>query len=127
MREDTPTVYLLAGPPGPGKIAYIRALEERGVHRLQAESELSDETAATLVEHLESGRDVLLDYAKADQPERDRIQCLAHTAAAESLTINFSIDHDRARRIDGGSGRTPFCCVGGARSAVAHRDRNFAE
>jgi hypothetical protein len=95
MREDTPTVYLLAGPSGPGKTAYIRALEERGVHRLRADTELPEETAATLVEHLEGGRDVLVEYDTADQPERDRIQRLADKAHARSVAVNFTIDHDQ--------------------------------
>jgi hypothetical protein len=94
MREDTPTVYLLAGPPGPGKAAYIRTLEERAVHRLRADTELSEETAAALVEYLESGRDVLVEYDTADQPERDRIQRLADTSHARSVAVNFTIDHD---------------------------------
>src|SRR4051812_27738465 len=98
MREDTPTVYLLAGPSGPGKTAYIRALEERGVPRLQAGTELSDESAATVVGHLESGRDVIIEYTTADQTERDRVQRLADGSSAESLTINFSVDHDQLAR-----------------------------
>jgi hypothetical protein len=95
MREDTPTVYLLAGPAGPGKTAYIQALEERGVHRLRADTELSEETAAALVDHLESGRDVLVEYDSAGQPERDRIQRLADASRAQSLTVHFTIDHDQ--------------------------------
>jgi predicted kinase len=95
MRDDTPTVYLLAGPSGPGKSAYIRALEERGVDRLRADTELSEETAAALVEHLESGHDVLVEYDTADQPERDRVQRLADSARARSVAVNFTIDHDQ--------------------------------
>jgi hypothetical protein len=95
MREDTPTVYLLAGPAGPGKTAYVQALEERGVHRLQAETELSEQTAAALVDHLESGRDVLVEYDSAGQPERDRIQRLADAAQAQSLIVHFAVDHDQ--------------------------------
>jgi hypothetical protein len=98
MREDTPTVYLLAGPSGPGKTAYIKALEERGVPRLQADTEMSDETAAAVVGHLESGRDIMIEYTRADQSERDRVQRLADTSSAQSLTINFSIDHDHLAR-----------------------------
>jgi hypothetical protein len=98
MREDTPTVYLLAGPSGPGKTAYIQALEERGVHRLRADTELSQDTAAALVEHLESGRDVLVEYDTAYQPERDRIQRLADSSRAQSVAVNFSIDHDHLAR-----------------------------
>ena len=98
MREDTPTVYLLAGPSGPGKVAYVKALEERGVHRLRAGTELPEETAAALVEHLESGRDVLVEYERADQAERDRMQRLADGARAQSLIVNFTLDHDQLAR-----------------------------
>jgi predicted ATPase len=98
MREDTPTVYLLAGPSGPGKTAYVQALGERGVHRLRAGTQLPEEAAAALVEHLESGRDVLVEYERADQGERERIQRLADGARAQSLTVNFTVDHDQLVR-----------------------------
>lgn len=65
------------------------------MHRLQADTALSEEAAAALAEHLESGRDVLVEYDTADQPERDRIQRLADTSHARSVAVNFTIDHDQ--------------------------------
>jgi predicted kinase len=94
MRDDTPTVYLLAGPSGPGKTAYVQALAERGVVRLAAGTALTDETAAALVTQLEAGRDVMVEYDSADQSERDRCQHLADEAHAAAMIINFSRDHD---------------------------------
>lgn len=94
MREVTPVVYLLAGPSGPGKDAYVQALSERGVARLIADTALTTEVEAALVEHLESGRDVLVEYESADQSERDRCQRLADRSDARSMVVNFTIDHD---------------------------------
>jgi predicted kinase len=90
MRDDTPIVYLLAGPSGPGKDAYVQALTERGVQRLQVGTELTDESAAAVAAHLESGRDVLVDYASATRDERSRLRLLADASRAESLIVNFA-------------------------------------
>jgi hypothetical protein len=83
MRDDTPAVYVLAGPAGPGKAAYADALVTRGVVRI--------DTPDDVVEHVAAGRDVFL--ATADPAERDRCKALAEGHGAQWCLINFTGDH----------------------------------
>lgn len=94
MRDDTPTVYLLAGPSGAGKAAYVQALADQGVVRLVAEDTLNEDAVAELVRHVESGRDVMVEYGEAPTDERDRCKRLAESHGAQWCAVNFTIDHD---------------------------------
>jgi hypothetical protein len=85
MRDDTPTVYVLVGPAGPGKAAYADALVTRGVVRV--------DTPDGVVGHVAAGRDVLLEYATADADERDRCKTLTESHGAQWCLINFTDDH----------------------------------
>jgi hypothetical protein len=85
MRDDTPTVYVLAGPAAPGKAAYADALVTRGVVRV--------DTPDGAVEHIAAGRDVVLEYGTAGADERDRCQTVAETHGAQWCLINFTDDH----------------------------------
>ena len=100
MRDDTPTVYLLAGPAGPGKTAYARALEAHGVVRLPNAAALP-ETGRLLVEHSAAGRDVLLEHTLAQAGEREDLQRLVEEHGAQWCLVNFGVDHaDLARRLE---------------------------
>jgi hypothetical protein len=83
MRDDTPTVYVLVGPAGPGKAAYADALVTRGVVRV--------DTPEGVVEQVAAGRDVFL--ATADPDDRDQCKTLAESHGAQWCLINFTDDH----------------------------------
>jgi hypothetical protein len=88
MRDDTPAVYLLAGPAGPAKAAYARALIDNGV------IEVRPATAShTLVDHLQTGRDAFLDHEGVSVEDRDRYRALVEEHGGQWCMIHFSVDH----------------------------------
>lgn len=108
MRDDTPTVYLLAGLPGSGK-TYAKALESEGVVRLTVPAAASDEDPAggldeinrQLVEHLRAGRDVVIDHGMVQPEQRQFYQELVEEHGGQWCLIHFTVDHsDLIRRLD---------------------------
>jgi hypothetical protein len=99
MRDDTPSVYLLAGPAGPAKSAYARVLIEHGVAEVEVRSaERSPdgrvaETAHTLIEHVRTGRDAFLDHDLVPVDERDRYKALVEEHGGQWCLITFTVDH----------------------------------
>ncbi len=101
MRDDTPTVYLLAGAPGSGKTTYARALEQQGVVRLATENETLDQVNDRLVAHVEAGRDVVLDHGLGDREERDFYKKLVEEHGGQWCLINLTVDHtELIRRLE---------------------------
>jgi hypothetical protein len=99
MRDDTPSVYLLAGPAGPAKSAYAQVLIEHGVAEvavgspgLTADGRIG-EAAHTLVEHVRTGRDAFLDHELVPVDERDRYKALVEEHGGQWCLINFTVDH----------------------------------
>src|SRR5688572_1299742 len=88
MRDDTPAVYLLAGPAGPAKTAYAQALIDHGVVEVPAGS-----SGQTLVDHLLTGRDAFLDQDRVPAEDRELYKALVETHGGQWCLINFSIDH----------------------------------
>jgi hypothetical protein len=91
MRDETPSVYLLAGPTGPAKAAYARALTEHGVVEVRPESPA--QTASTLVEHVRTGHDVFIDHDLVPAEDRDQYKALVEEHGGEWCLINFTVDH----------------------------------
>jgi predicted kinase len=115
MRDDTPTVYLLAGLPGSGK-TYAKALESEGVVRLAVDEPSpaspdrvaagragggpGDEINRQLVAHLEAGRDVVLDHGLAEPEQREFYKHLVEDHGGQWCLIHFTVDHtDLIRRL----------------------------
>ncbi len=80
-------MYLLAGPAGPAKAAYARVLIDHGV------VEVCPATAATLVEHVQAGRDAFLDHDLFPADESDRYRALVEEHGGQWCLINFGVDH----------------------------------
>lgn len=91
MRDDMPSVYLLAGSAGPAKSAYVQVLVDHGVVQLPPAAPA--QTAAALVEHLRAGRDALIDHDLTDESERERCKALVEEHGGQWCLINFSVDH----------------------------------
>ena len=123
MRDETPTVYLLAGLPGSGKTTYAKALESEGVVRLAVEEIQSrhgvfgvdypdeahfdylagvlDEINRQLIDHVEAGHDVVLDYGLGQREERDFYKSLVEEHGGQWCLIHFSVDHtELIRRLE---------------------------
>ncbi len=107
MRDDTPTVYLLAGLPGSGR-TYAKALESEGVVRLAVAEDAPapfEEMNRLLVQHLEAGRDVVLDHGLVEPEQRAFYKQLVEDHGGEWCLIHFTVDHtDMVRRLDQRSG-----------------------
>jgi hypothetical protein len=91
MREDTPAVYLLAGPAGPAKAAYARTLTDHGVVEVPAGS--PSQVASTLVAHLQAGRDAFLDDENVPPEEWDAYKALVEEHGGQWCLITFTVDH----------------------------------
>jgi hypothetical protein len=91
MREDTPAVYLLAGPAGPAKAAYARTLTDHGVVEVPASS--PGQVASALVAHLQAGRDVFLDQEELPADQRDAYKALVEEHGGQWCLITFTVDH----------------------------------
>ena len=91
MRDHSPAVYLLAGPSVPAKAAYARVLSDHGV--VEVRPETAAQTAATLVEHVQTGRDAFLDHDLFPEDERDRYRALVEEHGGQWCLINFGVDH----------------------------------
>lgn len=124
MRDDTPTVYLLAGLPGSGKTTYAKALESEGVVRLAVDEEIQarhglsgvdypteqylehlagvlPEINKRLVDHVEAGRDVVLDQGLDLREDRDFYKRLVEEHGGQWCLINFDVDHtELIRRLE---------------------------
>jgi predicted kinase len=124
MRDDTPTVYLLAGLPGSGKTTYAKALESEGVVRLAVDDEIrtrhglfgddypAEEHLALLagvlqdinkqlIDHVEAGRDVVLDHGLGQRDERDAYKRLVEEHGGQWCLIHFTVDHtELIRRLE---------------------------
>jgi hypothetical protein len=91
MRDESPAVYLLAGPAGPAKAAYARVLTDHGV--LEVRPETPAETVATLVGHVQAGRDAFLDQDLVPIEDRDRYKALVEEHGGQWCLITFAVDH----------------------------------
>jgi hypothetical protein len=100
MRDDTPAVYLLAGPAGPAKAAYARALADQGVVEVPPGS-----PGQVLVEHLQTGRDAFLDHDRVPAEDRERFKALVEEHGGEWCLITFTVDHTPLASRLGGTGR----------------------
>jgi predicted kinase len=124
MRDDTPTVYLLAGLPGSGKTTYAKALQSEGVVRLAVDEEILARHGAAgvdyhadehhshlagvledlnqqLIDHVEAGRDVVLDHGLGQRDERDFYKRLVEEHGGQWCLIHFTVDHtELIRRLE---------------------------
>jgi predicted kinase len=124
MRDDTPTVYLLAGLPGSGKTTYAKALESEGVVRLGVDDEIRarhglfgvdypveehlgflagvlEDVNQQLIEHVEAGHDVVLDHGLGQRDERDSYKRLVEEHGGQWCLIHFTVDHtELIRRLE---------------------------
>jgi hypothetical protein len=92
MRDDTPSVYLLAGPASPAKAAYAKTLAELGVAEVPAGAD--DATVVDLLlTHLRSGRDAFVDEDLSDPGARERRKALVEEHGGQWCLINFTVDH----------------------------------
>ena len=91
MRDHTPAVYLLAGPDGPAKAAYARTLAEHGV--VEVLPGPPAQLTATVIEHVQAGRDTFLDHEQVPVDERDRYKALVEEHGGEWCLITFTVDH----------------------------------
>jgi hypothetical protein len=100
MREDTPAVYLLAGPAKPAKDAYVQTLLKHGVVEVPPGS-----PDQVLVEHIQTGRDAFLDHDQLPAEDRDRFKALVEEHGGQWCLIRFAVDHTPLAARLGGSGR----------------------
>jgi len=91
MRDDTPSVYLLAGASGPAKSAYARMLVEHGVAEVPVGS--PGQTVSALASHVETGRDAFLDHELMPAEEWDRYKALVEEHGGQWCLITFTVDH----------------------------------
>jgi len=91
MRDDTPAVYLLAGPASPAKAAYAQTLVDHGV--VEVPPGPPGQIASMLVAYVQVGRDAFLDHDQVPAGERDRYKSLVEEHGGEWCMINFTVDH----------------------------------
>ena len=91
MRDDTPSVYFLAGPDSPAKTSYARTLTELGVVEVSAQS--ASEFAAMLVSHLRAGRDAYIAREFGTREDQERCKLLVEDHGGQWLSVNFGVDH----------------------------------
>jgi len=98
MHDNAPTVYLLAGSASVGARTYANLLAAQGVVRLgPAEQD-------ALADHIDAGRDVVLDEGLAEPANRDHYKRLVEEHGGQWCVIHFSDDHvDAVERLRGGS------------------------
>ena len=91
MHDNAPTVYLLAGPASVGARRYANLLAVQGVIRLEP----ADRDA--LADHVDAGRDVVLESEAADREHDKR---LVEEHGGQWCVIHFSDDHlDTVQRL----------------------------
>jgi predicted kinase len=125
---DTPTaswraplVYLLAGLTGSGKTTFAKTLEAAGVVRLSVDEEVFarhgrygidypeheyrarerpvvDEIRQRMVELVQAGRSVVLDYGLWRRSEREDYKRLVERAGGRWRLLYFPVDRDDLRR-----------------------------
>lgn len=116
MRDDTPTVYLLAGLPGSGKTTYAKALESEGVVRLAVDQEIQARHGSLgvdypqdlhveyvaevlvdlnqrLIDLVDAGHDVVLDHGLALPEQQDFYKSLVEEHDGQWCLIHFNVDH----------------------------------
>jgi hypothetical protein len=89
MRDDTPAVYLLAGPPSPAKAAYAQALVDHGVLEVPPGS-----PQQLLIDYLETGRDAFLDQESLPAEDREQYKALVERHGGQWCQITFTVDHN---------------------------------
>jgi hypothetical protein len=112
MHDHAPTVYLLAGSASAhadGPSASSRALARTYAQVLAAQGVVwlgpaaRDEVGARLAEHIDAGRDVVLDDGLGEREDRDHYKRLVEDHGAQWCVIHFSNDHvDAVQRLRDG-------------------------
>ena len=98
MDDNAPTVYLLAGSASAGARTYAQVLAAQGVVRLGPAGR--DEVSDRLAEHIDAGRDVVLDEGLGEREDRDHYKRLVEDHGAQWCVIHFSNDHvDAVQRL----------------------------
>jgi predicted kinase len=98
MHDHAPTVYLLAGSASAGARTYAQVLAAQGVVWLGPADR--DEVGARLAEHIDAGRDVVLDEGLGEPEDRDNLKRLVEDHGAQWCVIHFSNDHvDAVQRL----------------------------
>ena len=115
MPNPSPVVYLLAGLPGSGKTEHARRLESRGVVRLSVDEAMVashgrlgvdypaeehaerlgpviDQVRARLIDHVRSGRSVVLDHGLGLREERKKYKRLVEDLGATWELLYFEAE-----------------------------------
>ena len=98
MRDDTPTVYLLAGTSTDAARTYARMLEAQGVVRLFDGAGAGADLGPMLAEHVLAGRDVVVDEGLDDPDARAYYQRLVEEHGGQWCVMHMSSDHASALR-----------------------------
>ncbi len=115
--KDTPTVYMLCGLTGSGKTTHAEKLVKKGFKRLSVdevvferhgrhgvdypeheypthETEARNNLEKRLVDLLNHGESVVLDYGFWSREDRDHYKRLIESNGGEWRLLYFKVDHD---------------------------------